>query len=63
MNRYSEDELRVLKQITEEVFVISNKPQLPFVQKMKQIPCDIMSTGSKKVVGDFFLLQSMRQRA
>ena len=34
MNRYSDDELRVLKQITEEVFVISNKPQLPFVQKM-----------------------------
>ena len=58
MNRYSEDELRVLKQITEEVFVISNKPQLPFVQKMKQIPCDIMSTGSKKVVGDFFFCKA-----
>jgi hypothetical protein len=58
MNRYSEDELRVLKQITEEVFVISNKPQLPFVQKMKQIPCDIMSTGSKKVQGDFFFCKA-----
>ena len=58
MNRYSDDELRVLKQITEEVFVISNKPQLPFVQKMKQIPCDIMSTGSKKVQGDFFFCKA-----
>ena len=58
MNRYSEDELRVLKQITEEVFVISNKPQLPFVQKMKQIPCDIMSTGFKKIQGDFFFCKA-----
>ena len=54
MNRYSEDELRILKQMSEEVFVISNKPQLPFVQKMKQTACDIMSTGFKKVAGDFF---------
>ena len=58
MNRYSEDELRVLKQITEEVFVISNKPQLPFVQKMKQTACDIMSTGFKKVQGDFFFCKA-----
>jgi len=43
-----------LKQMSEEVFVISNKPQLPFVQKMKQTACDIMSTGFKKVAGDFF---------
>ena len=54
MDRYSEDELRILKQISEEIFVMSNKPQLPFVQKMKQIPCDIMSTGFKKIAGDFF---------
>ena len=58
MNRYSEDELRVLKQITEEVFVISNKPQLPFVQKMKQTPCDIMSTGFKKIQSDFFFCKA-----
>ena len=58
MNRYSEDELRVLKQITEEVFVISNKPQLTFVQKMKQTPCDIMSTGFKKIQGDFFFCKA-----
>ena len=54
MDRYSEDEIRILKQMSEEVFVISNKPQLPFVQKMKQTACDIMSTGFKKVAGDFF---------
>ena len=58
INRYSEDELRVLKQITEEVFVISNKPQLPFVQKMKQTPCDIMSTGFKKIQADFFFCKA-----
>ena len=58
MNRYSEDELRILKQITEEVFVISNKPQLPFVQKMKQTPCDIMSTGFKKIQGDYFFCKA-----
>ena len=58
MNRYSEDELRILKQMSEEVFVISNKPQLPFVQKMKQTPCDIMSTGFKKYPGDFFFCKS-----
>ena len=54
MDRYSEDELRILKQMSEEIFVISNKPQLPIVQKMKQTPCDIMSTGYKKYAGDFF---------
>ena len=54
MDRYSEDELRILKQMSEEVFVISNKPQLPIVQKMKQTPCDIMSAGFKKYAGDFF---------
>ena len=54
MDRYSEDELRILKQISEEIFVISNKPQLPFVQKMKNTSCDIMSTGFKKYAGDFF---------
>ena len=58
MDRYSEDELRILKQISEEIFVISNKPQLPFVQKMKATPCDIMSTGYKKIASDFFFCKA-----
>ena len=33
--KISEEELRYLKQLTDEVFVMSNKPQLPLVQKMK----------------------------
>ena len=52
--KYSEDELHSLKQITDEVFIISNKPQLPLVQKMKKIQCDVMSTGYTKVEVDFF---------
>ena len=56
--RYSEDEIGVLKQLTDEVFVISNKPQLPVVQKMKQIPCDIMMTGLKKVEAEYFYCKS-----
>ena len=52
--KYSEDELHSLKQITDEVFIISNKPQLPLVQKMKKIQCDVMSTGYTKVETDFF---------
>jgi len=52
--KYSEDELHSLKQITDEVFIISNKPQLPLVQKMKKIQCDVMSSGYTKVEIDFF---------
>ena len=63
MDRYSEDELRILKQISEEIFVISNKPQLPFVQKMKNIPCDIMATGYKKIAGDFFYWQQVTKKS
>ena len=54
MKRYNEEELRVLKHLTEEVFVISNQPQLPIVQKMKENTCEIMYSGYKKVQGEFF---------
>ena len=54
MYGYSEDNLKALHQITDEVFVISNKPQLSIIQKMKQIPCDIMATGIHKVPMDYF---------
>ena len=58
MDRYSEDELRILKQMSEEIFVISNKPQLPIVQKMKQTPCDIMSAGFKNTQGIFSIVNN-----
>ena len=53
-NHHNEDKLKALRQLTDEVFVISNKPQLGIVQKMKQISCDIMATGIKKVAMDYF---------
>ena len=52
--KYNEEELRFLKQLTDEVFVISNKPQLPLVQKMKQTTCEVMSNGFTKIIGEFF---------
>ena len=52
--KYDEEELHYLKRLTEEVFVISNKPQLPLVQKMKQTPCEVMSNGFTKILGEFF---------
>ena len=51
--KYTEDELHYLKQLTDEVFVISNKPQLPLVQKMKQTQCDVMINGFTKTIGEF----------
>ena len=56
MSDDNEDKLKALNQITDEVFVISNKPQLSLVKKMKQIPCDIMKTGVHKVAMDYFFL-------
>ena len=58
MYGYSEDNLKALHQITDEVFVISNKPQLSIIQKMKQIPCDIMATGIHKVPMDYFFCKT-----
>mgnify|MGYP004451844731 CR=1 FL=1 len=54
MHKHNEDEFKELKELTDEAFVKSNKPQLAIVQKMKQIPCNIMSTGPKKVAMDYF---------
>ena len=56
--KYSEEELQYLKKLSEEVFVISHKPQLPLVQKMKQNPCDVLSNGFTKVIGDFYYCKS-----
>ena len=58
MNEFSEDNLKALHQLTDEVFVISNKPQLSVVQKMKQISCDIMATGIHKVPMDYFFCKT-----
>ena len=58
MYGYSEDNLKALHQLTDEVFVISNKPQLSVVQKMKQISCDIMATGIRKVPMDYFFCKT-----
>ena len=52
--KYTDDELRQLKQLTDEVFVMSNKPQLPLVKKMKQTFCDVSSSGFSKMKGDFY---------
>ena len=57
MRNHNEDKLKALKQLTDEVFVISNKPQLAIVQKMKQISCDIMATGIKKIAMDYFFVK------
>ena len=54
MRHHNEDKLKALRQLTDEVFVISNKPQLGIIQKMKQISCDIMATGIKKIAMDYF---------
>ena len=56
--KYTEEELQYLKKLSEEVFVISNKPQLPLVQKMKQNSCDVLSNGFTKVIGDFYYCKS-----
>ena len=58
MRNHNEDKLKALKQLTDEVFVISNKPQLAIVQKMKQISCDIMATGVKKIAMDYFFCKT-----
>ena len=58
MDGYSEDNLKALHKLTDEVFVISNKPQLSVVQKMKQISCDIMATGIRKVPMDYFFCKT-----
>jgi len=58
MRGRNEDKLKALRQLTDEVFVISNKPQLSIVQKMKQISCDIMATGIKKVAMDYFFCKT-----
>ena len=57
-NHHNEDKLKALRQLTDEVFVISNKPQLGIVQKMKQISCDIMATGIKKIAMDYFFCKT-----
>ena len=62
MNEFSEDNLKALHQLTDEVFVISNKPQLSVVQKMKQISCDIMATGIHKVPMDYFFCKTCNLR-
>ena len=58
MYGYGEDNLKALHKITDEVFVVSNKPQLSLIQKMKQIPCDIMATGIHKVPMDYFFCKT-----
>ena len=58
MRNHNEDKLKALRQLTDEVFVISNKPQLGIIQKMKQINCDIMSTGIKKIAMDYFFCKT-----
>jgi len=35
MRGHNEDKLKALRQLTDEVFVISNKPQLSIVQKTR----------------------------
>ena len=56
--KYTVEELQYLKQLSEEVFIITNKPQLPLVQKMKQNPCDVLSNGFTKVIGEYFYCKS-----
>ena len=51
--KVSDDEINQLKRLTDEVFLISNKPLLPLVQKMKHTGCTIMSTGLKKIVMEY----------
>ena len=58
MNGFNEDNLKAFHKLTDEVFVISNKPQLSVVQKMKQIPCDIMATGIHKIPMEYFFCKT-----
>ena len=58
MRNHNEDKLKALRQLTDEVFVISNKPQLGIIQKMKQINCYIMATGIKKIAMDYFFCKT-----
>ena len=58
MYGYNEDLLKALRKITDEVFVVSNKPQLPLVQKMKEIPCDIMATGIHEGPMDYYFCKT-----
>ena len=51
--KVSDDEISQLKRLTDEVFLISNKPLLPLVQKMKHTGCTIMATGVKKIVMEY----------
>ena len=54
MSKKSDDEIIQLKRITDEVFMVSNKPQLPLVQKMKHTTCSIMKTGMRKTSMDYY---------
>ena len=49
MKKFSEEELSKLKKLTDEIFVISNNPQLTVVQKMKKIDCCVMNTGLRRI--------------
>lgn len=43
-----------LRKITDEIFLLSSKPQLPLVQKMKRIDCSVMDGGLRKFNMDYF---------
>ena len=58
MKKFSEEELSKLKKLTDEIFVISNNPQLPVVQKMKKIDCCVMNTGLRKINMDYFFCKT-----
>ena len=58
MKKFSEEELSKLKKLTDEIFVISNNPQLPVVQKMKKIDCYVMNTGLRKINMDYFFCKT-----
>ena len=58
MNGYTEEDLKAFHKLTEEVYIISEKPQLAIVQKMKQIPCNILSTGIHKIPMDYFFCKT-----
>ena len=53
MKKFSEEELSKLKKLTDEIFVISNNPQLQ-VTKDEKIDCYIMYTGLRKKNMDYF---------
>ena len=58
MNGYTEEDLKAFHKLTEEVYIISEKPQLAIVQKMKQIPCNILSTGIQWII--FFVKHAIK---